>query len=386
MANCLPFDSIDHDRVYKAEDWAWYFSTFISNGVFPQPSNGLQVTAGDGMSVIVKAGFGFIDGYAFRNTGDYSLTIETADGALSRIDRVVLRLDLSNREMVLAVLKGTASKSPVAPDLTRTVDVYELALADITVGKGVTSITQAVITDRRSDSSVCGICAGTIDQIDITSLTEQFYAQMDEQKVAWAEWVASVKGLVDDDTSATLLAKAVDHDNRLTALEGGTTNAIAYDTPSTYTEPASGISLKTFMGRVTKGLADLFTSLAAKIDSSKILTADEWNATISERGHLADAKDVKDSLSSLIKTANGSTSISSVGTSPVAWTITAPAISGYTVLGYVAMRYNNSSDISLAPEGWNASTRALNGYAKSITSGKTISTLNIVAVFLYAKS
>ena len=46
MADCLPFNAIlvdeEYDRVYKAEDWAWYFATFIANGVFPKPSDGLD--------------------------------------------------------------------------------------------------------------------------------------------------------------------------------------------------------------------------------------------------------------------------------------------------------------------------------------------------------
>lgn len=78
--NYMPFNSVDHDRVYKAEDWAWYFSTFISNGVFPAPSDGLQVVAGDGMTIGVRPGYGFINGYAFRNQELYNLTISNADG------------------------------------------------------------------------------------------------------------------------------------------------------------------------------------------------------------------------------------------------------------------------------------------------------------------
>ena len=39
MANSLPFNAVavdgEYDRVYKAEDWAWYFATFIANGIFP---------------------------------------------------------------------------------------------------------------------------------------------------------------------------------------------------------------------------------------------------------------------------------------------------------------------------------------------------------------
>ena len=263
MANCLPFNSIDHDRVYKAEDWAWYFATFITNGIFPDPSNGLQVLANGAMTVAVQAGYGFINGYAFRNTDAYLITISNADGSLDRIDRVVLRWDLAGRDLYIAVLEGTASKSPEAPALTRTADIYELALADIEVTKGLTTITQANITDQRFNSSLCGICAGVIKQIDASTLTiqfNQFFAEYKEQILedyeqytsdieqyekdhkeaieAWEaqykqkgldwqatqwqafnNWLASIKGLIDDDTAAHLLAIAQDHEERITLAE-----------------------------------------------------------------------------------------------------------------------------------------------------------------------
>lgn len=44
MADSLPFNAIkvdgEFDRVFKAEDWAWYFATFLASGVFPKPSDG----------------------------------------------------------------------------------------------------------------------------------------------------------------------------------------------------------------------------------------------------------------------------------------------------------------------------------------------------------
>ena len=58
MANSLPFNAVavdgEYDRVYKAEDWAWYFATFIANGIFPKPSDGLQVVAYSGMEIRVN--------------------------------------------------------------------------------------------------------------------------------------------------------------------------------------------------------------------------------------------------------------------------------------------------------------------------------------------
>lgn len=106
MANSLPFNAVavdgEYDRVYKAEDWAWYFATFIANGIFPKPSDGLQVVAYSGMEIRVNAGYAFINGYAFRNPATLSVTLDTAEGALNRVDRVVVRWDLPQRDTEIA--------------------------------------------------------------------------------------------------------------------------------------------------------------------------------------------------------------------------------------------------------------------------------------------
>lgn len=236
--NYLPFNSVDHDRVYKAEDWAWYFSTFIGNGVFPKPTNGLMVVANGDMDVAVKAGFGFINGYAFRNQDDHVITIDVGDGSLDRIDRIVLRWDLTNRQMVIDWKKGTPSSSPEAPALVRTADTYELALADISVTRGLTTITQSHITDRRTDTTLCGIVEGTVSQIDWATLTAQldaFMAEystaivadyndyveqiedfesdfeadatawMDDEQADFEAWVASMHDVLDTETATHLL-------------------------------------------------------------------------------------------------------------------------------------------------------------------------------------
>lgn len=144
------FNSVSHDRTYKAEDWAEYFASFIGNGVFPVPSTGLQVVANDGMKLNVKTGKAWINGYFYFNTGDLAVELDTADGQLNRIDRVVVRWDLTNRVMSVKVKSSSFSASPTAPALQRDADVYELALADIYVGAGVTAITQSKITDLKS--------------------------------------------------------------------------------------------------------------------------------------------------------------------------------------------------------------------------------------------
>lgn len=115
------FNSVSGDRKYKAEDWASYFGSFIGNGVFPVPSTGLQVVAGSGMQVTVKAGKAWINGYFYNNTSDLSLTLATADGVLNRIDRIVVRWDLTNRVISVKAKSSSYSASPnvLEPILTR---------------------------------------------------------------------------------------------------------------------------------------------------------------------------------------------------------------------------------------------------------------------------
>lgn len=174
------FNSVSGDRTYKAEDWANYFASIIGNGVFPLPSTGLQVVVDEGMNIKVKAGKAWINGYFYNNTTDLTVTIATADGVLNRIDRIVVRWDLTNRTITAETKSSTASASPSAPALQRDADIYELCLADVYVAAGVTAITGSAITDQRLNTSLCGVVAGVVNTIDTTAFNTQLQAWFTE--------------------------------------------------------------------------------------------------------------------------------------------------------------------------------------------------------------
>jgi len=150
------FNSSGGDRVYSATDFATYFGSLVSNGVFNTNASNLQVTASTGLSVSVAAGSAWINGYRYENTDVLNLTLTTANGSNPRIDRVVVRLSMVNRNITLNVLTGTAAATPSAPTLTRNSDVYELGIADILVGKGAVTISGGDITDTRLNTALCG--------------------------------------------------------------------------------------------------------------------------------------------------------------------------------------------------------------------------------------
>jgi hypothetical protein len=150
------FNSSGGDRVYDASDFARYFGSLVSNGVFTRAADNLKVIASGGMNIAVQPGSAWVNGCCYENTEPLTFNVSTAHGTNPRIDRVALRWSNVDRNMLLTLKTGAASETPTAPALTRTSDIYELGLADIAVGKGVVSIAETDITDTRLNSALCG--------------------------------------------------------------------------------------------------------------------------------------------------------------------------------------------------------------------------------------
>lgn len=198
-----------YDRVYNAEDVTSYLDLLVSNGVFPNPSTNLQVRASTGMNVIVGAGSGWINGHKMINTADMSVSISPSDVQLNRIDAVVFYVDFTERAMGIAVKTGIPAATPAAPALVQTNQRYELCLAQISVKKQITAITNSMITDTRSNTSLCGWVTGLIREIDSTTLFEQWEDEFET-------WFDDVKDTL---STATLLRKFEGNYTTVTANE-----------------------------------------------------------------------------------------------------------------------------------------------------------------------
>ena len=122
------FNDVNNDRCYYAEDFARHLARFFTNGIF---NNGCQVIANNDMTITVQSGAANINGYRYDNENNKILTVENADGALNRIDNVVIRLDLIERTITAQVVKGGFSNEPTEPELVRTSNIYDLRIAKI---------------------------------------------------------------------------------------------------------------------------------------------------------------------------------------------------------------------------------------------------------------
>ena len=168
------FNSVAGDRKYQADDFANFFNTLLTNGVLPASTN-LQIISNNDMTITVKQGKAFINGYLYNNDSDLILSVDVADGVLNRLDSVVVQISTVGREIKTIIKKGVFASTPVAPTLIRNSDFYELGIATILISNGVVSISQANITDLRLDTTKCGIINSLI-QADTTAIFDQYQA------------------------------------------------------------------------------------------------------------------------------------------------------------------------------------------------------------------
>lgn len=145
------FKSKNGDRKYKSSDFADYFSTLVTTGVFAEQLNSLQVeTSNNNMSSIVKPGKAFIKGYYLENDEDLTLIhdIESTAG-IDRIDLIICKMSIEDRGISIEVKKGSPGESPVAPEVIQNEEIYELVLAEIYITGGNTGISNDKVSDKR---------------------------------------------------------------------------------------------------------------------------------------------------------------------------------------------------------------------------------------------
>lgn len=152
------FDSVAGDRIYTSADFARVFGALAGrDGVIYGYGDELKVTPGSGMAVKVGTGAAFVQGRMLEVYGQAeTLPIATADATNPRIDRVVVRVDLSTaqRKAYLAVKTGTAAATPVAPLLQQDSTIWEMSLAQVRVPAGATGIVVEDIADEREYTSL----------------------------------------------------------------------------------------------------------------------------------------------------------------------------------------------------------------------------------------
>lgn len=198
------YNSLNHDRLYNAQQMSAIFDGIINDGVFMSVGNQFHTVAGTGMQVIVKSGRAWFDSTWTLNDAEYPLSIDAADVLLTRIDAVVLEVnsEIATRANTIKVVKGTPASTPAKPTLTNTAAVHQHALAYVTVAKNTTVITNSmieIVVGKTETPYVTAI-------LQTTDITDLFKKWENDFQV----WFETVKGTLDGDVALNL-QNQIDH-------------------------------------------------------------------------------------------------------------------------------------------------------------------------------
>lgn len=186
------YNSLNGDRKYNAEQMSSIFNGIINDGVFMSIGDHLNVTAGEGMSVIVGSGRAWFDSTWTYNDAPLPLEIDPSDPVLDRIDLVVLEVNKEEavRSNSIKIVKGIPSTSPTAKALLKTEFVTQYALAQVSIPNGRYQLTQADLTNKVGTTGTPYI-TGILQTINIDTLIAQWQSQ-------WTQWFTQADDDLED--------------------------------------------------------------------------------------------------------------------------------------------------------------------------------------------
>ena len=279
-----------YDRAITSAPLRKLYKQLFSDGVMPNPSTNMQVSAGDGMNVIVAPGFAMCNGCLKLEEAQRTLAVQASSTAYDRIDTVVLRLNDNDSERIcdLYILQGTPATSPVRPELTRTESIWELGLADLFVAKNSTVISNQRITDTRYETTRCGIIS-SISQFDTETLYQQIQADLagfkEEEQADFIAWFEEIRAQLSEDAAGNLQNQIGSLPSLVTEIKDSLVNAINWVVNKLSTlankigdNDISGIGDGTVTGAIasqnetfTKQISELSTDLGKLIIKSNIV-------------------------------------------------------------------------------------------------------------------
>lgn len=177
---CFPLNNTP----YEAKDMGAYLCT-RTRGVYSADGNLAVAPASTGLAVTVSPGLAWLRwsdywGVAALLEATQTLTLDAADGSLSRMDAVVCRLNKVDNQAEIIIKKGSWSSSPTVVAPVRDSNYDEIYLATVLVGPGAVSVSASDITDQRLNEAYCGIMRDGVTGIPTAQLQSQVQALIND--------------------------------------------------------------------------------------------------------------------------------------------------------------------------------------------------------------
>lgn len=192
------FNSLNHDRMYDADDMNAIFDGIITDGVFGNIGDKFIVTPSSGMTINIGTGKARLHQIFVENDANLALQVSQSDVLLNRIDVVVIRVDktISGRRGDITILKGTPSQNPIAPTLSTDSQIWGMPIAYINVNANVNKITASDIQYLVGRNTTPLITA-PMQTINVDS----YVKNMENQ---FKDWFAEMKEKLSQDAAGNL--------------------------------------------------------------------------------------------------------------------------------------------------------------------------------------
>lgn len=203
------FNSVNHDRLYDAEQLSSIFDGVIVDGVYENVGEAFNVTAYPDAynTVLVGTGRAWFNHTWTLNDSRFSITLDPPNEMLGRIDAIVIDVnkERDTRKNSIIYLRGDEATPDFPPALINTENHHQYPIAYITrhaEQNGPISQSDIEIT---VGTGACPIATGVLEAQNLENLMQQ----LDSEFRIWWE---GIKDLLDENT-ATNLQNQIDEIN-----------------------------------------------------------------------------------------------------------------------------------------------------------------------------
>lgn len=216
------FNSVNHDRLYDAEQLSSIFDGIIIDGVYENYGDAFMVTANPeaNSSVLIGTGRAWFDHTWTVNDSTFAMQLDPPNEMLGRVDAIVIDVDRTTdvRKNTIIYLKGSEA-SPSTPPILVNTDLHkQYPLAYITRVAGADApVQQAQISYQVGISGDCPIVTGVLESQNLDNLWQQLDDEFDT-------WWDGIKATLDENTVTHLqnqineLKEKIEGDDALVGL------------------------------------------------------------------------------------------------------------------------------------------------------------------------
>lgn len=220
------FNSVNHDRLYNADQLSSIFDGVITEGVYLNVGSAFKITplseAND--TVIVGTGRAWFMHTWTYNDSDYTITLEPPNNFMERIDAIVIDVDKTEsvRKNSILYVQGTAASGATPPVLINEDNHKQYPIAYITRPAGTSSPVLSSQIQYLVGIS-CPVVTGPLEVIN----SENFFQQMQGE---FDEWFNGIMDTMDENVVTNILAQIEElrqeiEDKPVGILNSGVTNA-----------------------------------------------------------------------------------------------------------------------------------------------------------------